>query len=71
MEKIKITTKLIVSCIVVGLCSLLGIEIIYNRIIYKDYSEMYNQMLIVEDRVDKLIEINVRLQNYIITTENN
>lgn len=71
MEKIKITTKLIISCIIVGLCSLLVIEIIYNRLIYKDYSEMYNQMLIVEDRVDKLIEINVRLQNYIITTKNN
>ena len=71
MEKIKITTKLIISCIIVSLFSLLVFEITYNRLAYKDYSKIHEQMQTVENRIDKLIEINLRLQNYIIETENN
>lgn len=65
-QEIKITTKLLISIVIICLLSMLTFEMAYNRLMYEDYSEMYNDIRTMENRVDRLIEINMKLQKYIL-----
>ena len=62
MEKIKVTTKLVISCIIVSLFFLFAAEIAYNRMIYRDYAKIYEQMLKVENKINRLIDIELELK---------
>lgn len=66
MKEIKITTKLVISIIMIDLMCMFCFELAYNKIVYKDYAEVYEELQTMESRVDKLIEINMQLQKYIL-----
>lgn len=57
----KVTLKLIITIIIVSAMSMFIFELAYNRILYKDYAEIYNEVQTMENRVDRLIEINMEL----------
>lgn len=66
MNEIKVTTKLVVTIIIVSLFFLFWFELMYNKLMYQDYQSVYDELIRVEDRVDKLMEVNIQLQNVII-----
>lgn len=70
MDKIKITSKLIISCIIFSLFCLFCFEMAYNHILYKDYEEVYNKILELENRVDRVMNTSITLQKYILQQYN-
>lgn len=70
MDKIKITSKLIISCIILSLFCLFSFEMAYNHILYKDYEEVYNKILELENRVDRVMNTSITLQKYILQQYN-
>lgn len=66
MQEIKITVKLLISIAFVTLFFMFWFELAYNHIMYKDYTEVYEELQTMENRVDKLIEIDMQLQKYIL-----
>lgn len=69
MQEIKITTKLLISIVIIDLFLMFCFELAYNHLMYKDYAEVYNEVMTMEKRVDMLMEVNIKLQNYIINKE--
>lgn len=69
MQEIKITTKLLVSIVFITLFFMFWFELAYNHLMYKDYAEVYNEVMTMEKRVDRLLEVNMKLQEYIINKE--
>lgn len=69
MQEIKITTKLLISIALITLFFMFWFELAYNHLMYKDYAEVYEKVITMEKRVDMLIEVNMKLQNYIINKE--
>lgn len=65
-KEIKITTKLLISIAFINLFFMFCFEMAYNHIVYKNYSEVYEEVRTMENRVDKLIDMNLYLSNYII-----
>lgn len=70
MDRIKITSKLIISCIIFSLFCLFSFEMAYNHLLYKDYEEIYNEITELENRVDRLIDTSITLQKYILQQYN-
>ena len=70
MDKIKITSKLIISCIISSLFCLFCFEMAYNHILYKDYEEVYNKILELENKVDRVMNTSITLQKYILQQYN-
>lgn len=62
----RITSKLIITIIIVSLMSMFMFEMAYNKIMYEDYAEIYNEVQIMEDRVNRLMEIDIKLTKYIL-----
>ena len=60
----KITAKLIITIIIVSLLTMLCFELAYNRIVYKNYTELYNTMIKQEERLDRLYEVVLKLNTY-------
>ena len=52
MNDIKITTKLVITIIIVSLFVLASFEFIYNNILYKGYVEMYERVDMLNDKID-------------------
>lgn len=52
MNDIKITTKLVITIIIVSLFVLASFEFIYNNILYKGYAEMYERVDMLNDKID-------------------
>ena len=65
-KEIKITIKLLISIAFINLFFMFCFEIAYNHTLYKDYSEIYEEVRTMENRVDGLIKMNLDLSNYII-----
>ena len=65
----KVTIKLVISIIIISLLCLFCFELSYNRIICKDYGELYNEYMILEKRVDRVIDMNLKLTNKILKEE--
>lgn len=65
----KITIKLVISIIIISLLCLFVFELGYNRSIYKDYNELYDKYMELEYRVDKVIDMNLKLTNKILKEE--
>ena len=65
-KEIKVTTKLLISIAFINLFFMFCFEMTYNHIVYKNYSEVYEEVRTMENRVDKLIDMNLYLSNYII-----
>lgn len=65
----KITIKLVISIIIISLLCLFCFELSYNKIIYKDYDELYNEYIKLEKRVDRVIDMNLKLMNKILKEE--
>lgn len=65
----KITSKLIITIIIVSLLCLFSFEMIYNRIVYKNYSELYQEYMQLENRVDTTIDLNFKLIHHILDTD--
>lgn len=65
-KEIKITMKLLISIAFINLFFMFCFETAYNHLLYKDYSEVYEEVRTMEDRVDRLIKMNLELSNYII-----
>lgn len=63
---VKITTKLIITIIISGMFGMLLFEMAYCHLMYKDYKQIYDEVYQMQERVDKLIEINLDLQKYIL-----
>lgn len=59
----KITAKLIITIIIVSLLTMLCFELAYNRIVYKNYTELYNTMIKQEERLDRLYEVVLKFMN--------
>ena len=57
MKDIKITLKIVISCIIVSAFSLFLFEFIYNQTLYKKYIEMYNEVQDMKYTVDVLTKI--------------
>lgn len=66
MDKIKITFKLIISCIIFSLFCLFSFEMAYNHLLYKDYKEVYDKTLELENRIDRVMNTSIILQKYIL-----
>ena len=60
----KITAKLIITIIIVSLLTMLCFELTYNRIMYKDYAELYSTTRKQEERLDRLYEVVLKLNMY-------
>lgn len=60
----KITAKLIITIIIVSLLTMLCFELTYNRIMYKDYAELYSATTKQEERLDRLYEVVLKLNMY-------
>lgn len=65
-KEIKITAKLLISIAFINLFFMFCFETAYNHIMYKDYAEIYEEVRTMENRVDRLIEMNLDLSNYIL-----
>ena len=46
-------------------------EFTYNHMIYKDYTKVYDEYIEVENRIDKVLDMNLKLTEYIIKGDNN
>lgn len=67
----KLSLKLIISIIIISLFSMFLFEFTYNRMIYKDYTKVYDEYIEVENRIDKVLDMNLKLTEYIIKGDNN
>lgn len=67
----KLSLKLIISIIIISLFSMFLFEFTYNRMIYKDYTKVYDEYIEVENRIDKVLDMNLKLTEYIIKEDNN
>ena len=67
----KLSLKLIISIIIISLFSMFLFEFTYNRMIYKDYTKVYDEYIEVENRIDKVLDMNLKLTEYIIKEHNN
>ena len=67
----KLSLKLIISIIIISLFSMFLFEFTYNRMIYKDYTKVYDEYIEVENRMDKVLDMNLKLTEYIIKGDNN
>lgn len=65
-KEVKITQKLLISICFINLFFMFCFELAYNHMLYKDYSEVYSEVLQMENRVDKLIDLNLQLELYIL-----
>ena len=59
----EISTKLFISIIVVVFLIIIGIEVGYNKLLYEDFIETHNKMVLYEDRFNKLLEIHLEVIN--------
>lgn len=50
----KLISKIIISVIIIFLICMLGNEIAYNKMLYKDYSDIYNKLMATEEKYNKL-----------------
>lgn len=66
MKKVKITTKFIMSCIIVCLFTMFGFEVAYNHLMYKDYAELYDEYIKLENRVDHAIKSTIQVQKFVL-----
>lgn len=64
--KKEITIKMIMACIIVCLFTMFGFEMAYNHLMYKDYSELYNEYIELEGKVEKLTNATINIQKYIL-----
>ena len=67
----KLSLKLIISIIIISLFSMFLFEFTYNSMIYKDYTKVYDEYIEVENRIDKVLDMNLKLTEYIIKEDNN
>lgn len=65
----KVTIKLVISIIIISLLCLFCFELSYNKIIHKGYDELYNEYIRLEKRVDRVIDMNLKLTNKILKEE--
>ena len=66
----KVTIKLVISIIIISLLCLFCFELNYNKIMYKDYNELYIEYIQLEQRVDRVIDMNLKLTKYILKEVN-
>lgn len=66
MKETKITSKLVMSCIIVCLFTMFMFEMAYCHLMYKDYSELYDEYIKLENKVDKLTKLTINTQSYIL-----
>lgn len=66
----KISTKLFICILVVLFLFIIGCEVAYNNLIHKDMSEIYNKLMLTEekltryeDRFNKLWELHLKVVN--------
>ena len=62
----KVTIKLVISIIIISLFCLFCFELAYNKVMYKDYNELYIEYIQLEQRVDRVIDMNLKLTKYIL-----
>ncbi len=65
----KITSKLVITIIIVSLISMLGFEMIYNKVVYEDYVEMRDALEVQKNRVDYLYNHVLKLTQYVVNKE--
>lgn len=66
MKKVKVTTKFIMSCIIVCLFCMFSFEMAYNHLMYKDYAELYDEYVKLENRVDHAIKSTIQVQKFVL-----
>lgn len=65
MKNIKLTSKLIITIIIVTLITMFGFEMGYNRMMHKDYAEIYNKQIQQEEEIDKLYILVFQMLEYL------
>ena len=59
----EVSTKLFISIIVVIFVFIIGCEVTYNKLLYEDFIETHNKMVLYEDRFNKLWEKHLEVIN--------
>ena len=66
MKELKLTSKIVMSCVIVCLFCMLSFEMAYCHLMYKDYSELYEECIKLENKVDKITKITIDIYPYVL-----